>query len=614
MKNKLRKLIFDCKNITSNTKIMLNYIKHNKKGNRYFVIKFLQSIITAFFPLVLMTLPGLLINVLIQDQLNIRVCIIYVSLLVFLPVLYHYLSLWMNYGLKKIKLQIELDIDVAFYKHLSQMDYEIYESPEIQIKKNRSKEALNKVWQVSEILFGFITQIISLVTVIIVVSFLNPILVCIVIAFSLLLSIIKKRIVNHLHALEQKSSEYDRRLWGVTFMLDQQQYAKEIRLFDISDFLLQEYRSITQELILMNMKYFGKKNVPTNFDKCFELIQNICIYAFLVFRVVKQVISIGNFTIYLSYYSRFKGALNDFLSSFINLAQISLNVDELNEFMDLPIKIHASGDLHVRYTNKALIEFKNVSFKYPGSEVYALKDINLTIHFNEKLCVVGPNGAGKSTFIKLLTRLYVPTNGEILLNGKNIAEYDDEEYMRLFSPVFQDFVRYYFSLGANIALTKEYDVSKLDQIIKECHLESLLKKLPKGYETQVGKWFDGEGFEPSGGEDQRIAIARALYKEREIYILDEPTAALDPDAEYEIYHQFNQMIQNKTAVLVTHRLSAVQLADNVAVFDNGEIIEYGSHDQLYALGGKYRSMFDKQAKFYRDVSRGKSDASLDVTP
>jgi ABC-type multidrug transport system fused ATPase/permease subunit len=288
------------------------------------------------------------------------------------------------------------------------------------------------------------------------------------------------------------------------------------------------------------------------------------------------------------------------LGSFLELARISLNVDELNQFMNLPSKIHASGNLSVDYSEKSVIEFRDVSFKYPGSDTYALKNVNLSINFNEKLCIVGSNGAGKSTFVKLLTRLYSPTEGIILLNGRNIADYSAEEYTELFAPVFQDFVKYYFSIGINIALTPDYDVNKLDNIVKQCHLDTLIHKLPKGYDTQVGKLVDPTGFEPSGGENQRIAIARALYEGGDIYILDEPTAALDPNAEYEIYTQFNGMIKDKTAVLITHRLSAVQLADKVAVFDDGQIVEYGTHHELYAKGGIYTEMFDKQARFYRD--------------
>ena len=166
--------------------------------------------------------------------------------------------------------------------------------------------------------------------------------------------------------------------------------------------------------------------------------------------------------------------------------------------------------------------------------------------------------------------------------------------------MFQDFVRYYFTLGENIVLANGFNRELLDEVSKKAGLESLVNKLPKGYQTQVDKWIDEEGFEPSGGEDQRIAIARAVYHGGEVFLLDEPTAALDPIAEHEIYTKFNEMITDKAAVLITHRLSAVQLADRVAVFDEGSLVEYGTHKQLYDKGGIYTEMFNKQAKFYRE--------------
>lgn len=601
MKNKLSKIVSDCKNILCNTKILLNYIKSENGGNKYFIYKFLQSIFSALIPLVLMTLPGLLINTLTHNELNWNMCIVYVCLILVLPVLKYFINLFFNYKLKKIKQQIELGIDIKFYKYVMKMDYELYDNPDIQINKTRSLSALSKVWNVSDILFGFITQVISLVTVILIISLLNPVLVIIVILFSIFFSIIKNKVNKNLFALDQKGSEIDRRMWGITYMLDQKDYAKEIRLFKMSNLLVNEYKKVKQESLDLNMDYLKNQTIPSNYNTFFELAQNMLIYTYLILNVVKNAMPIGDFTIYLSYYSRFKGVLTGFLSSFLELAQISLNVDELNQFMNLPTKIHASGNLSVDYSKESVIEFRDVSFKYPGSDTYALKNVNLSINFNEKLCIVGSNGAGKSTFVKLLTRLYSPTEGIILLNGRNIADYSAEEYTELFAPVFQDFVKYYFSIGINIALTTDYDVNKLDNILSQCHLDNLIHKLPKGYDTQVGKWIDPTGIEPSGGENQRIAIARALYKGGEIYILDEPTAALDPNAEYEIYTQFNDMITDKTAVLVTHRLSAVQLADKVAVFDNGQVAEYGTHTELYAKGGIYTEMFDKQAQFYRDI-------------
>ena len=272
----------------------------------------------------------------------------------------------------------------------------------------------------------------------------------------------------------------------------------------------------------------------------------------------------------------------------------------LIKFFEIPLKQYETGNKTPVFNKDSIIEFRNVSFRYPGNEHYALNNLNLTIRGDEKLCIVGVNGSGKSTFIKLLTRLYFPESGQIMLNGVNIMEYDYEKYMRLFAPVFQDFATYALTLQQNIVLSELCDDEKLKKVCRNSGIEVLSKRTAKGYDVRLDRDKEEDSIQLSGGESQRMAISRACYHGGEIFILDEPTAALDPMAEYEIYTQFNEMITDKCAVLITHRLSAVQLADKVAVFDDGHVAEYGTHSELYAKGGIYTEMFDKQAKFYRD--------------
>jgi ATP-binding cassette subfamily B protein/ATP-binding cassette subfamily C protein len=333
------------------------------------------------------------------------------------------------------------------------------------------------------------------------------------------------------------------------------------------------------------------------------LIQELALYAYLIFLVIQKGLAVGSLTIYLSAVGRLAQSLSQVMQSYLELAKISLDVRDFKKFMEIPLSHQVSGDKIPVFDKNSFIEFKNVSFKYPNSDNYALKNMSIIIRGDEKLCIVGANGSGKSTFIKLLTRFYKPIEGEILLNGINVNEYDFIKYQGMFSPVFQDFSLYYMTLGENIVLDKEYDEERLKRIGARSGLTPLLNKLPSGYNAHLwsmNQWDEENSFAPSGGEGQRIAIARAVYHDSLIYLLDEPTAALDPIAEYEIYTQFNDMITDKSAVLITHRLSAVQLADKVAVFDNGGLIEYGTHKQLYEKNGTYADMFNKQAQFYID--------------
>ena len=318
---------------------------------------------------------------------------------------------------------------------------------------------------------------------------------------------------------------------------------------------------------------------------------------YLLYSIIKEMISIGSFTMYISAVTTFASSFKSVINSLMEIRAYDMYYDKLDEYLSVPLRLR-SGIKGKVPKGDYTIEFKNVSFKYSGSNKYVLKNINLTIKGGQKLSIVGENGAGKTTFVKLLTRLYDPVEGEILLNGKNIKDIDYEEYMSVFSTVFQDYKLFSFSLKDNVALALPMDEEKVVKTLEHAGFGIKLNKLPKGINTTVYKNFDESGFEPSGGEGQKIALARALYKNAPVVILDEPTAALDPRAEYEIYQQFNEMVNGKTAVYISHRLSSTKFCDVIAVFDNGEIIEYGTHDELLEKNGTYSELFNMQAQFY----------------
>ncbi len=259
------------------------------------------------------------------------------------------------------------------------------------------------------------------------------------------------------------------------------------------------------------------------------------------------------------------------------------------------------GSLSVekRSDKKYEIEFRNVSFKYAGSENYALKNVNLTFNVGERLAVVGMNGSGKTTFIKLMCRLYDPTEGEIYMNDFNIRKYDYRQYLDLFSVVFQDYSLLALPLGNNVSSAAAWDAEKAERCLREVGFGERYDNMPKGLDTPIYKYFDDEGVNVSGGEAQKIALARALYKDAPFIILDEPTAALDPIAEAEIYAKFNEIVGDKTAIYISHRLSSCRFCDKIAVFDNGEIVQVGSHEELLAdKNGKYYELWTAQAQYY----------------
>lgn len=279
-------------------------------------------------------------------------------------------------------------------------------------------------------------------------------------------------------------------------------------------------------------------------------------------------------------------------------ARKQLGVLELLELSDEMYK--GSLPMEKRSDNEYHIEFRNVSFRYPGSEEYALKSFSLELRVGERLAIVGRNGSGKTTMIKLLCRLYDPDEGEILVNGVNIKKFRHDEYSRLFSVVFQDFVLFSLMLAENIAADKEYDAEKVRRCLADTGFGERLAEIgEKGIQSYLYKDYTDEGIEVSGGEAQKLAIARAIYKEAPFVLLDEPTAALDPLSEAEVYSNFDKIAGDKTAIYISHRLSSCRFCDKIAVFDHGELVQTGSHEELLAdADGVYASLWNAQAKYY----------------
>lgn len=586
-------------NTINSIKYMFGYVWKTTNGKKFILAKFIMSLLNSIFPLAAIVFPGLIINQL-TNEYRIDIIALYVGLLLITPVISNLVNSGAGYYIKKLQSDLSLKFDLYFYDHITRMDYENLEDPNVQLLQSRSQETLNSVWKIITVLCDFLTALFSLIALTSIIVTLNLFIVILIIGLVFVNSIVTKKINFKLYEIDKEASKIDRKRWGITYMMEHCDYAKELRLFGIRDLLMKMYKCNKEDTDRLNLKYLSLQNKPGMFSSIAGFVQQGIVYSFLIYNVIAKSITIGNMTIYLSAVNQFSNALHSIMNAYLEIAKSSLNVQELIDFMNIPLKQYNLGNSRPAFSKHSTIEFRNVSFKYPGSSSYALHNLNLTIHGNEKLCVVGSNGSGKSTFIKLLTRLYCPCEGEILLDGININEYNYEEYQRLYSPVFQDFVRYYFTLGENITLSSPFDKERLNDVCRKSGLIPLVNGLPKGYDTQVDKWIDQEGFEPSGGEEQRIAIARAIYHGGEVFLLDEPTAALDPIQEYEIYTRFNDMITNKTAVLITHRLSAVQLADKIAVFQNGSVVEYGTHKELYNKGGIYSEMFSKQSEFYRN--------------
>ena len=324
------------------------------------------------------------------------------------------------------------------------------------------------------------------------------------------------------------------------------------------------------------------------------------VYAFVCLKALAGAFGLGSVTQYITAITMVSGGMSSFVSALGLMKNNAPFLKMTFEFLDIPNNMY-QGSLTVekRRDRKYQVEFKNVSFKYPGSENYALRHVNMKFEIGRRLAVVGMNGSGKTTFIKLLCRLYDPTEGEILLNGIDIRKYNYREYMDIFSVVFQDFKLFSLKLGQNVASKVDYDKEKVIDCLKKAGFSENLAKMPEGVETYLYKDYDDNGIDVSGGEAQKIAIARALYKDAPFIILDEPTAALDPIAEAEIYSKFDEIAGDKTAIYISHRLSSCKFCDEIAVFHEGAVIQQGTHAALVAdEKGKYYELWNAQAQYY----------------
>ncbi|MBQ7911301.1 MAG: ABC transporter ATP-binding protein [Clostridia bacterium] len=326
------------------------------------------------------------------------------------------------------------------------------------------------------------------------------------------------------------------------------------------------------------------------------------VYVFVCLKAWGGAFGIGSVTQYIAAITAVSGGMATLISTMGKLRNNAPFLKLIFEFLDIPNNMY-QGSLTVekRRDHDYEVEFRDVSFKYPGSEQYALRHVNMKFKVGSRLAVVGMNGSGKTTFIKLLCRLYDPTEGVILLNGIDIRKYNYLDYMMIFSVVFQDFRLFALKLGENVASGRDYDPDLVTECLIKAGFGDRLKALPDGLDTYLYKDYNPEGIDISGGEAQKIAIARALYKDAPFIILDEPTAALDPIAEAEIYSKFNDIAGDKTAIYISHRLSSCKFCDEIAVFHEGQVIQKGSHSELLAdESGKYFELWNAQAQYYTE--------------
>lgn len=567
-----------------------------KKSTIFYL--FLRQLVDSAAPLINIVMPKLIIDEMTYNQ-NIFKLLLYVSIFLISLCFSRQLSLFFGIKFYLAKLEVENKFENTLCEKLLNTDIETLESPnflDLQKKAERFIYAegygfggiLEKVSAILSIFIVFI-GIISIIFI------LNPVVVITFVVLSTLNAFAHYRSQHTNIKLDLERPVEERKISYYLNLLSNSSKQKEIRIYKMGNLIVEKYNDRKKVL-----KDFFRRTMYNNFyAQMFmvitDLIQQATAYAYLIIEFIGGQITFGSFTMYLNAINSFSSSMDDVVRAIIDIRQYSEYYVNVDEYLNLKSNLRTVKKRSIDINKNFVFEFENVYFKYPKSDDYVIKNLSLKIYPHTKIAIIGENGAGKSTFIKLLSRMYKPTKGTIKLNGYDIYDYDYDEYMKLFAIVFQDYNLFAFSVEENISISEKNEQKVKDSLIKSGFD---IKLLPKGLQNQISREFDEKGFIPSGGEGQKIAIARAIYKDAPIVIMDEPTAALDPRSEYKIFKDFKALSEDKISIFISHRLSISKFCDTILVFKAGQIVEMGNHDELIALKGLYYELFNIQSKFY----------------
>lgn len=580
-----------------------------KKFPLFFPLEAVKTIISSARSLLPVIVSPMIIDELIGAR-DVKTLITLAAILVGGELIINVIMERISNQLMKYQQRLDNHFSTLTGLHSMELDFQLTEEKEALDQVEKARTGMDwysgGAYGIAEQIFGGAANLIKVFGLVTIISLHAPLLLLVILVYVIIMGFVSAK--NNKIGLEvyKKLAKINRLFGYYGWNIVDFRYGKDIRLYDARKMMVDcwDRNSAASNAHWKWQAETGMKY--TLIGDVANIVRMMVSYLYVGFLAIRNVFSLG----ILVQMIQSADELNNTLGGLVfNLQEILKRCNYAYEFvlfMEYPEALE-KGDKSVDKEIKE-IEFKNVSFKYPGTDKLILDNISIKIGAGEHLSIVGLNGAGKTTFIKLLCRLYDPTEGEILVNGINIKEYDYKQYMSLFAPVFQDFKLFAFPIEENITLKEREEAEKptedkLGNIIDLVNLNEMLGKLEKGTGTMLFKYFDESGIEPSGGEQQKIAIARALYKESPVVILDEPTAALDPIAEYEIYRQFHTLVGDKTAFYISHRLSSCRFCDEIAVFSEGKIAEYGTHDELVNRpDGIYAKMYETQAQYYRNVS------------
>lgn len=490
----------------------------------------------------------------------------------------------------------------AFHKKSMEMDYELLAEKEIQELQSFAGQFINRM--LSKTVWNFVSLFSSLIAFIIscvLIAHVHILLIGIIMLGLLLDSVLSMTFISINTKLDEETILVNRHINYYEETATSEAAAKDIRIFQLSHPMKEQAETYIQKKFRLERK---KKYFAT-LQGFISLLNShgidFVIYAVLGYSVLQHNLSIGSFSLAVSNIALFRSYFQRISSVLIGYSGTAKYVEYYSKFLAIESKFRKTGTEPIEFSksDSFTIEFRDVSFRYPGQTDFALRHFNLVVHNKEKIAVVGENGAGKSTFVKLLMRLYDPTEGTILINGVDIKKYDYDQYLALFAPIFQDYKLFAFTVEENISSFDESTMEAVQKAAEKAGIADRIQQCEEGYGTYFTKLFDENGIEFSGGEQQKIALARTYFKsDAKITILDEPTSALDARAEYLLYQKFNDLIGDNTAFFISHRLSSALFCDKILVIKNQGVGEYGSHAELMEKKGIYYQLFQMQSDYY----------------
>jgi ATP-binding cassette subfamily B protein len=483
------------------------------------------------------------------------------------------------------------------------LDLQFFEDPAFyDTLQNARRQADTSALTIVNSTFQLVQQIITLMSLVVLLVRFSPWLAVIVFVSAIPAFLSQSQYAERAFRAVTRRAPESRLLNYLELLLTGNDTVKEIKLFGLGEPLLKRYQALFTQFYQEDRAIAERRTIAGLGWGLLSTLAYYGSYAWIILRTIGGLITLGDMTMFLSIFRQSQGSIRLLLDSLNRMYESNLFLDNLMTYLQLePRLVSPPGGRIAPEPILTGIEFRHVSFRYPGSDVDVLRDINLKIQPGERIALVGLNGAGKTTLIKLLTRLYDPTHGQVLLDGVDLREYDLKSLHQRFGVIFQDFVRYQFTVGENIGFGQVdalADLGRIKDAADRGGAASIIEDMPEGYDTMLGRRWE-KGQELSGGQWQKIALARAFMRRAEVLVLDEPTSALDAEAEYEVFRRFGELVEGRIAVLISHRFSTVRMADRIAVLSAGRIIELGSHSELMQLDGAYARLFNLQAEGYR---------------